>query len=212
VNGYQERHLPLPNELTIRPAQAGDTERAVPLIYSSGPPMFEFAFTDGDRTAQDFLRWAFARGRSLFGHGIHRVGTLDGEVVGTFGLYTRAQGKRISRRLIPEIMRFYGLAAGLRTLRRGLKTEAAVPPPPDGRLYICHVGVREELRGRGLGGAMLQQALSECKQRRLIPALDVAITNVGARQLYERMGFEVLIERPGPADHLPAQCYMERRQ
>ncbi len=199
------------NGLTIRPATPGDAAAAVPLIYSSGPPMFEFAFTDGPRRALDFLMWAFVRGHSLFGYRIHHVGMLDGEVVGTYGSYTRSQGRRVSRRVALEVFRFYGLLGGLRTLRRGLKTEAAVPLPPAGRIYICHVGVREDLRGQGIGTALVEHPMARhATGHPLIPALDVAQTNGGALRLYERLGFQVLAERPGPAEHLPVHCYMER--
>lgn len=200
------------DDLIVRPAGPEDAEAAVPLIYSSGPAMFDYAFADGDITAQDFLRWTFRRGKSLFGYKIHRLAVLEGRVVGCYGRYTSEQTQQLGHRVIPEILRFYGVVAGLRTLWRGFKAEQSLPPPITGRLYLCHVGVSEVHRGQGIGAALIEDAIQQSQTPQpLVPALDVATANGVARRLYERMGFEILKERPGPLPHLPSHFYMEHR-
>jgi GNAT superfamily N-acetyltransferase len=174
--------------------------------------MFDFAFADGSHTAQDFLRWTFERGKSLFGYGIHRLAIIEGEVVGSYGMYTREQAFQLGRKVIPEILRFYGLLGGMRTLWRGAKAESALPPPPSGRLYICHVGVVPARRGQGIGKALIQDAIQQSRRASpLVPALDVATQNINAKRLYESLGFTILQERPGPQPHLPSHYYMECR-
>jgi ribosomal protein S18 acetylase RimI-like enzyme len=200
------------DDLIIRPATPEDTEEAVPLIYSSGPAMFDFAFTDEKNAAQDFLRWSFRRGKSLFGYGIHRLAVLNGRVVGCYGSYTTQQAQRLGHKVIPEILRHYGVIAGVRTLWRGFKVEQSLPPPLEGRLYICHVGVSEEHRRQGIGAVLIQDAMEQSRQSTpLVPALDVATGNSIARHLYERMGFVIQAERPSPLPGLPSHFYMEHR-
>ena len=57
---------------------------------------------------------------------------------------------------------------------------------------MCHVGVREELRGRGIGARFMRHLLEGLDtDRHRSAALDVAITNPRAQLLYERLGFVV---------------------
>jgi hypothetical protein len=59
--------------LRFRPAEPRDANLAVPLIYSAGPEGFEYVFTQGRRSARDFLGHAFTDGAGLFGCRNHRV-------------------------------------------------------------------------------------------------------------------------------------------
>src|SRR5690606_23297007 len=129
-------------DIEVRPAQASDAAMAVPLIYAAGPAMFEYVFSDGERSSQEFLLYAFQKGNGLFGYSIHHVAVRDGEVLGIYGAYTGLDGKQRSLHVIVEVLRHYGLRAGIRTLFRCLNAERAIPPPVAGRLYICNVAVR----------------------------------------------------------------------
>lgn len=199
-------------ELTFRRAQPDDVAAAVPLIYSSGPRAFDWVFGyEGFCSAQDFLNSAFRQGRSLFGHQNHTVAVRAGQVIGSIAFFTRKDAKAFTRGTVFDIFGHYGFWRGLRISRRGLRIERSLPPPLEGRLYIAHVGVREDLRSHGIGGAMLLHAIeSRGNTDHLIPALDVAVTNPRAQALYERLGFVVVREMPPPDDTVPAHRYMER--
>jgi ribosomal-protein-alanine N-acetyltransferase len=59
-------------------------------------------------------------------------------------------------------------------------------------IHINNVALRPALRGRGLGTALLRHVFAEAQRlgaRR--GTLEVRASNVGARRLYERLGFHV---------------------
>jgi ribosomal protein S18 acetylase RimI-like enzyme len=197
--------------LTFRPAEPGDVVPAVPLIHSSGPAMFDWIFNRAAKTSQDFLTFAFPRGKSEFGFQNHTVAVLHDAVIGTIAFFTHADTKRFTRAALIEIPKFYGPFAAISVMRRGLKTETALSPPKNGQLYIAHVGVAEKLRGKGIGTAMMRYALEHNgKDPNLIPTLDVADTNPGAQRLYERLGFKVSAHLAPIDPSVPGHYFMER--
>jgi ribosomal-protein-alanine N-acetyltransferase len=65
-------------------------------------------------------------------------------------------------------------------------------------IHINNVAVREALRGRGLGTALLQHVLDEARRLGARRAtLEVRASNTRARRLYERLGFYVAGTRRG---------------
>jgi mycothiol synthase len=69
--------------------------------------------------------------------------------------------------------------------------ETEVVPEPTSEGWIVQMGVRPAWRNRGLGGALLCEALTGVATEGLTRAvLDVDVDNHGARRLYERLGFE----------------------
>jgi len=58
------------------------------------------------------------------------------------------------------------------------------------RGQVESVRVASHLRGRGLGGALMKQALSICRQRGCqIVQLTTDVSRKGVREFYERLGF-----------------------
>ena len=63
-------------------------------------------------------------------------------------------------------------------------------------IHINNVAVRPQLRGRGLGTALMRHVLAEAKQFGAKRAtLEVRASNAAARRLYERLGFYVAATR-----------------
>ena len=59
-------------------------------------------------------------------------------------------------------------------------------------IHINNVAIRPSLRGRGLGSALMNHVLAEARRLGARRAtLEVRASNVGARRLYERLGFYV---------------------
>ena len=64
-------------------------------------------------------------------------------------------------------------------------------------VHINNLAVRGDFRGRGVGTALLEHVLQAGAMRGASRAtLEVRRSNVPARRLYERMGFEIAATRP----------------
>jgi len=63
----------------------------------------------------------------------------------------------------------------------------------DTEFEILNVAVRPEFRGRGIGRELLQAQLTRCKGHWF---LEVRRSNSAARNLYKRLGFHEVGERP----------------
>jgi ribosomal protein S18 acetylase RimI-like enzyme len=186
-----------PAALTFRAAAPGDVADAVPLIYSSGPSSFDYVFKiDDSPDAQAFLRFAYLHGGGEFGWRAHRVATMGGQVVAAGAGF---DGRTVMRFTIAgalQILRYYGPIRAWGVMIRGLRTETVIRPPRAQEYYLCHVGVREELRGQGIGARFLRHLLEGLDaNRHRCATLDVAVTNPRAQLLYQRLGFVVEVQR-----------------
>ena len=67
-----------------------------------------------------------------------------------------------------------------------------------GEANLNNIAVRETARGRGIGSALMTAAIDWAKSTGCeLVTLEVRISNLNARRLYERLGFEYLGDRPG---------------
>jgi ribosomal protein S18 acetylase RimI-like enzyme len=162
--------------LRFRPAVAGDVAQAVPLMYSAGPEGFEYVFTQGRRSALDYLRYAFADGAGVFGHRNHTVVEQDGSVVGIGAFYSGVEYNQLSQGTLLQILRFYNFSC-LPVLRRAMQTTHWMPPPGRRTLYVANLGVAPEMRGQGIGARLLHEQMKHARNTRKAQfALDVAET------------------------------------
>jgi ribosomal protein S18 acetylase RimI-like enzyme len=65
-----------------------------------------------------------------------------------------------------------------------------------GSIYVRELQVVPEFQGQGIGTSVLRQVINDAAAKNKCVALQVAIENVGARRLYERLGFQVIREVP----------------
>lgn len=81
-------------------------------------------------------------------------------------------------------------------LRRALHSGSVARRPRRRSVYIANLGVRSDMRGRGIGSALIEH---EAEKARLAGfeamTLDVADTNPRAEALYRRLGFSVIEEK-----------------
>jgi ribosomal protein S18 acetylase RimI-like enzyme len=180
-------------QVTYRPATPADADAAVPLIYSSGPAAFDFAFSvPGRATALQFLHRAFVDGAGEFGHRNHVVGVLEGRVVAAGAAWNGTSTLAFTLAAARQIFGCYGPWSGPNVIVRGLRLEAVIRPPPRDCWYVAHLGVPAELRSRGIGAALVAHLLAQGRDQGMrVAALDVAVTNPAAQRLYERFGFAV---------------------
>ena len=199
--------------ILFRTATPADADAAVPLIYSSGPAAFDFVFTvPGKLSALQFLRRAFLHGRGELGYRNHIVATLDQRVVAVGAAWCGDSTLAFALAATRQILGGYGAVAGPGVIARGLRVESVIQPPAKDCWYIAHLGVPPELRGRGLGNAVIAALLEQGRARRLPKAvLDVAVSNPRAQALYERLGFEVAAERISTLRNAQATVVSHRR-
>jgi ribosomal protein S18 acetylase RimI-like enzyme len=204
-------------DLVFRPADSGDARAMMPLVYSSGPEFFDyvFAYRTGV-SSRVFLDAALLQAGGELGYGAHHVAMLDGRVVAAGAAYGGADARRFTRHALWHIPKRFGLVRGAGVIRRGLQIERLCVPPRGDLHYIGHVGVAPDLRGRGIGGALMEYLMDAGRAAgRKRTALDVAVTNPGAEALYARMGFEVVGERMSgirfEGRSVPSMRRMERR-
>lgn len=184
-------------QVRFRPAAPEDVDAAVPLIYSSGPTAFDYVFAtrDGDE-AQAFLRHCFIDGAGEFGWRNHWVGVADGQVVAVGAGYGANTKWPFTLAAARQIMGHYGARRGLGAMARGLRVESVIRPPDGDMHYLAHLAVAPELRGHGIGRALIDQLIGTARDAgRSRVTLDVAVSNPRAEALYRRTGFKVVGER-----------------
>lgn len=202
-----------PNDIIFRQAKDTDVEAAVPLIYSSGPAAFDFAFKHSDnRTALDFLVQAFTHTSGQFSHVNHTVATLGDEVVGIGTAFSGRDVLGYNLSAFGQIVSFYGAIAAAGIAIRGLRTERVIPPPKGLEHYIANLGVSPNLRSRGIGAKLVHELLEQGRKLgRPKATLHVAHGNDRAQALYERLGFIVTHEIPSNLENEHARVPGHRK-
>ena len=201
--------------LVFRRADLGHLEEAIQLIYSAGPREADYAFAVGGQKALDFLRIAFVHGSNLLGHRSQIVAVEDGQVVGIGAFHDGAKFGMANRKMLYPIAEFYNPLTGAGVITRLTQLQKQLWPPPGRRdLFIQNLGVREDMRGKGVGTGLLSYLIEMARSkgfRRCI--IDVAVSNPRAQTLYERLGFRVVEERKwhitGSTAHVPDSRRME---
>jgi ribosomal protein S18 acetylase RimI-like enzyme len=199
--------------LHFRPATAADADAVVPLIYSSGPAAFDYVFAVvGHGRAQDFLRHAFVDGSGEFGFRNHSVAVQLDQIVAVGAAWSGHSTLAFTLAAGRQILTYYGPVSGAGVAVRGLRVEAVIQPPARDCWYVAHLGVHEAWHGRGVGAQLVAHLLARGRARGFaLGALDVAVTNPRAEQLYARLGFVVSAERVSKLANRQARVAHHRR-
>lgn len=113
----------------------------------------------------------------------------DGRLVGLCGVRWRGSRRGLSTP-IRALAREFGW---LRALPRWAALSMGHRAVPRRTLYVDHLAVAADARGRGIGTALLTAAVALARQQGFGQLrLDVVDTNPRARALYERLGFVAL--------------------
>jgi ribosomal protein S18 acetylase RimI-like enzyme len=201
-------------KIKIRKAHPDDVQFIVPMIYSSGPHEFDYIFNVANKTAQSYISFAFPGRSGAQSHSVHMVATLNDEVVGIGAFYSGRDGGRLGLGNIWTALRFYGPQNIMKVAQRAAHIETIIPPAEVDAGFISQLGVKEELRGCGIGTAIIQHQIELARSMGLRKCtLDVAMTNPRAQALYERLGFKVVRENkwnyPDSEIQVPGQRRME---
>lgn len=200
-------------DVKIRPAGPEDAEALAPLVYSSGPAAFDYVFSHRTRAnAIEFLIRSLRTTGGEFGHDVHWAVELDGEVVGAGAGFTGEHPLAFMISALKRILGTYGPADGAGVIVRGLRMERLVQPPKGTAYCVSHLGIRPDLRGRGLGEKLVRHLLARAREEgRSLAILDVSVENPRAQALYERLGFRVTREHPSKLRNSTARVPDHRR-
>lgn len=176
--------------IELRPSKKEEVAIAVPLIYSSGPPSFEYVFKNKQVAAQDFLRYAFVREGGEFSFQNHHSLYQDGQMVGIGSAFNAKEASGFTVADALKIFRFYGFKS-FPTIKSGLKIEQLIKLPKGNEIALAHLGIVRELRGQGLGTKMMDLLKEKAnKTTNSYWVLDVSEENPKAKALYDRLGFK----------------------
>lgn len=179
------------NEIHLRSCTKEDAENVVPLIYSSGPAAFDFVFKNTSHTAQEFLSYAFQKPGGEFSFDNHYALCNGTEILAVGAVFGKARASTFTLKDALNIIRFYKGKSISRALN-GLKIETMIKLPKKNEFALAHLGVREELRGKGYGTKLIRELMATVPQNTSnYFILDVAEENPKAKALYERLGFKV---------------------
>lgn len=175
--------------IELRPSRKEEVDIAVPLIYSSGPPSFEYVFKNKKVTAQDFLRYAFVRDGGEFSYQNHYSLYDAAKMVGIGSVFNAKQASSFTVADALNIFRFYKFSS-LGTIKSGLQVEQLILLPKKEEIAIAHLGIEPELRGKGYGTKLIDLLKDKAdKNANSQWVLDVSEENPRAKALYERLGF-----------------------
>lgn len=180
-------------QIKFRRAQPLDVNDAVPLIYSSGMPEFDYGFSCDNHKAIDFLTTVYTDGSGFFGWRNHVVATANNTVIGIAACYSGDDYLRLSLELISQVVHFYPPQSVPYVLWRMHLLQSRMPKPGKLMHYVANFGVRSDMRGKHVGSTLLlNQIITARELGKIVMALDVSVDNPRAQTLYERLGFKAV--------------------
>lgn len=185
----------------LRAARPDDGAAAGELLFDTGPAMQRVVLGGGDEeVARRFLEHGFRAARGCFSHVHGVVAEVGGEVGGVALAYPAADKPEEDRELARLAIAWFPVLAATRLFATGMRVAPLFGTIPPDAYYLASLGVRADLRGRGIGAALISRVVEEAR-RRGHPrcALHVAVDNPGARRLYERFGFSAIHAARRPA-------------
>lgn len=177
------------NNISLRKSQPSERALATSLIYSSGPPSFEFVFKNKKSSAIDFLNYAFTREGGEFSYDNHYSLYLNDEMVGIGSAFGAKRGQAFTLYEARNILRFYKLNCAP-VIFHGLQIEGLIKLPKKNEVALAHLAIKPEYQGKGLGTELINALMQTVENRTdKTFVLDVSEENPRAKKLYERLGF-----------------------
>ena len=188
--------------MKIRPARPDDVDAVVPLMYSSGPELYDFMYAYAPASSLDYIAFEFKSGRGLCGYKNVTVAEVDGQVVATGCFFDGGAYPALLGGGLANLFRYFGVLKAVPALLRARHVNSVIKPPKNDELYLTNFGVHEAGRGMGIGSAMLAEKILQARDEgyRLF-SLDVADNNPRAEKLYRRHGMEQVAFKKFSGEH-----------
>lgn len=197
--------------MMLHPATAEDAGVLTPLVLAAAGELSAYSLTLGPHSPKDYVRFALQSPGGVLGHRYLHVIEEDGCQIGCIGAYpARARGQMFVETAW-KVFRFYGFRHGAVFSARSARLGPMTVYPPRSALCIAHCAIVPEMRGRGLFRHALDAVLAMHQDSGFTEvSLEVAETNVRAVQVYESLGFEVVMSVTSVVEELPGLFRMAR--
>jgi ribosomal protein S18 acetylase RimI-like enzyme len=195
--------------ILIIPAEPRHAEKACQLIHQSGPISFDYIFSaKHGPDVKRFINQAFQTERTMFSHRHHYVYQKNNQAVATLGLFTKTQHDKTFLDNAKWIWKHYGT----RSILKGLAFELRlVKAPKKNCLYLCHIAVSPDDRGKGIAQQLINFAVQKAKELNIHTlSLDVTQDNNHALNLYLQLGFTKSKTNKSYNKLLDTHIYMEK--
>lgn len=183
-----EKHTLEQGSIRVRPAREADLEAAAAIMVEGFRRKFAAALAARVDRAERIVARTLALDVPRGLPGLY-VAEVARRVVGTIALRRESDPIPSDWDAASILFAELGLWGGLRAMFYFSLLEQ---PCGRGEVYVSDVVVAPDMRSRGVGEALLQQAekVARCWEKEAL-VLDVAADNAGAIRLYERMGYTV---------------------
>ena len=180
------------NSIQIRPARPTDAALAAQLFQLSMGGLADYLFNNDSSFAKNSLMKLFSSNAGRFGFANALVAEVDGESVGLLVSYPGKKLPSLDLKTFPCLFFAMGLRA-FDFIRRGISLPGGKEAEAD-EYYISNVGVLPSTQGRGIGARLLERADGIARNAHLLKcSLLVSLKNEGARRLYERNGYQIVL-------------------
>ena len=181
------------NSIQIRPARPTDAALAAQLFQLSMGGLADYLFNNDSSFAKNSLMKLFSSNAGRFGFANALVAEVDGESVGLLVSYPGKKLPTLALRTLPHLISILGLPRVFDFIRRGISLPGGKEAGTD-EYYISNVGVLPSAQGRGIGARLLEYADETARHAHLMKcSLLVSLKNEGARRLYERNGYQIVL-------------------
>jgi ribosomal protein S18 acetylase RimI-like enzyme len=194
----------------IRPARSDDVHAVAPLLYLTSPGGFNL-FGGSERGGVKLIESAFRTPGTDSSRDVVWLAELDDDIAGVLAAFPSDEGDARRKRFTRVALRRRPPWHWPRIRKVAREGAARAPKPPPDSFYIDALATSEDYRRRGVAAALLEHAEQLARDGGFASvALDTTASNSGARELYERHGFEIGQEVPA-APPIPAMVgYVKR--
>lgn len=179
--------------ITTATCQKEEQQEAVDLLYQSGPEIYEYLFTIGNKKAKDYIAFEYAINRGLCAHSKITGIYYNKKLIGTACLSSRKDYDAIVLETLFNVFKFYTLKESLKVLSRFMKLNKVMKSPKRNELYLSNFSISSSHRNKGFGTAFIEVAKNTCRSMGFtLLGLDVEEDNHKAFNLYNRVGFKTV--------------------
>jgi ribosomal protein S18 acetylase RimI-like enzyme len=165
------------------------------LLYEKDHTIFNFLYGNKSKSA-NILEKLIVLGENNLGHENIYVVTKNELVIGVL-LYSTGNHSKLGD--LKFHFKNLNIVDALKFLLIELKDSLILSHLKKCDFYMAGIAVNEEFRGQGVGSLILNSGINVAQKmgcKRVV--LDVALDNLGAKRLYEKLGFEVFDKKSYP--------------